>query len=227
MDPYCTYGSSFVVAGTHTSFFVSVWSGLCIEANPIYWRALSFRKCQVVAAVVGAQRFEKIQFQLQGGLGGIVSHDFENAHPRTIVGSIWNWLRSSLSVLRLTRPITTDAQYYTVPLREILLRNRAPAVIDYLSLDVEGAELFVMQSFPWQEYRIKIITIERPTPALQRLLLDHHYVAITVLADYGETLWIHRDFSDALNLNAVREYQTRFTRRWEQQWLIPEAIIQH
>lgn len=36
----------------------------------------------------------------------------------------------------------------------------APAVIDYLSLDVEGAEMDILRAFPWDQYTVLFATIE-------------------------------------------------------------------
>ena len=58
---------------------------------------------------------------------------------------------------------------YTVSLQEILRNHRAPHVIDYLSLDAEGAEDFLMNHFPFDKYRIKIMTVERPNLSFMKL----------------------------------------------------------
>jgi hypothetical protein len=40
------------------------WSGLCIEPNPLYWYGLSYyRRCQLVAAVVGMKHMEQMYFR--------------------------------------------------------------------------------------------------------------------------------------------------------------------
>jgi hypothetical protein len=55
---------------------------------------------------------------------------------------------------------------YTASLRSILKKFNAPSMIDYLSLDVEGAELFIMKDFPFDEHKFKLLTIERPKDQL-------------------------------------------------------------
>jgi FkbM family methyltransferase len=56
----------------------------------------------------------------------------------------------------------TGAQYEveTISLSNFLKEARAPKEIDYLSIDVEGAELDILKSFDFDEYNIKLITIE-------------------------------------------------------------------
>lgn len=45
-----------------------------------------------------------------------------------------------------------------------LLRALNRTVVDYFSLDVEGAELSVLNSFPWDEVIVKVWTIEYANP---------------------------------------------------------------
>jgi hypothetical protein len=59
---------------------------------------------------------------------------------------------------------------------EILGTAGAPTNIDYLSIDVEGAELRILAEFPFDRYRFAALTIERPTPAVHELLSKAGYV---------------------------------------------------
>jgi Methyltransferase FkbM domain len=96
------------------------WNGLCIEPNPRYWVELAYRKCQVAAAVVGKHRLEEISYSFPkvGAYGGIAREGFDQSGADESV----------------------QEKRYTVPLQEILERAGVPPVIDYFSLDVEGAE---------------------------------------------------------------------------------------
>ena len=47
---------------------------------------------------------------------------------------------------------TPPTAMQTVSLGRLLRDFHAPAVIDYLSLDIEGAEAFVFSTFPWDEF---------------------------------------------------------------------------
>ena len=65
-----------------------------------------------------------------------------------------------------------------VPLWELLRRHNAPHVIEYLSLDIEGAEWLALKDFPFDEYRILSMTIERGGREYLRLakrLRSHGY----------------------------------------------------
>lgn len=163
------------------------WTGLCIEPNPWYWYNLSlFRpNCQLVAAVVGRTRDEQVFFRYTAGdHGGIADAGFDNGK---------RWQRESLPA-------------WTVPLEEILQRNRAPHVIDYLSLDVEGAESFIMMQFPWHVYKIKVITAERLHGDIRRYLQKHGYEFVKRLSAWGESLWVHTSFKHELDMSAVDRF---------------------
>lgn len=161
------------------------WHGLCIEANPEYWLRLSYRQCQVVAAVVGKERMEKVTFHPQKVMGGIVREDFDNSRIKK----------------------NKDVSYYTASLEEILEQNHAPSVIDYLSLDVEGAESYVMTNFPFDKYKIKILTVERPKQDLVVKLQQNGYQFVRHISGFGETLWVHCSFVDSLDLDSQKKFR--------------------
>lgn len=65
------------------------------------------------------------------------------------------------------------------PLNALLLESGAPAVIDFLSLDVEGAELEVLQGVDHQAFRFKYILVEcRDLPRLSAYLEQQGYKLI-------------------------------------------------
>lgn len=136
------------------------WNGLCIEPNPIYWKNLSYRTCTVVGAVVGgAQRQEDVYFRYEAGThGGIADEGFDNNR---------RWQKSS-------------QHESMVPLLEVFQKAQVPRVIDYLSLDVEGAETLILTNFPLKEYRIHIITAERLKGPIRVYLKEHGYEFIKV-----------------------------------------------
>lgn len=159
------------------------WNGLCIEPNPIYWANLTFRDCQVVAAIVGSSRLEEVNFRFNAGdHGGIIGFD------------------NGKHLIRQSEP------KYTVTLTEILERFNAPKEIDYLSLDVEGAEEFIMNNFPLDKYRISLMTVERPKDPLKDLLQAHGYQNIKRLSRWGETLWAHESVMKSLYLDTLDDF---------------------
>ena len=118
--------------------------------------------------------FEEIKVNLPsdpkttGPFGGIVGKEFNNKKQKDAVPR------------------------YTASLLTILKKFNAPKVIDYLSLDVEGAEEFIMKGFPFHRpYTFKVISIERPKEELQKKLKHAGYKLVTEFKK-GDTLWAHR-----------------------------------
>ena len=163
------------------------WNGLCIEANPKYWLGLAGRRCHVVGAVVGNQTMEEIQFKYgtkgnsdSGLMGGIVNPAFDNNDTDILNDQV--------------------EPRFTVTLETIFRRYKVPPQIDYLSLDVEGAEMYIMSSFPFDRYRMKLMTVERPKADLMTLLQRNGYILLSRLTHWGETLWCHESIKSTLDL---------------------------
>jgi hypothetical protein len=174
------------------------WRGLCLEPNPIYWPALAYRKCNVVAAVVGQQSMAQVQFKYPnraGPQGGIVGKDFDNREPSKF---------------------GEDRPRFTTTLLQVFERFDTPKVIDYMSLDIEGAEAYVMESFPFDRYRIHVLTVERPSEKLRSLLERHDYVLLKQLKKWGETIWIHKQVESLLDTKAALAIDTEHYKYREQ-----------
>ncbi|KAL3924965.1 MAG: hypothetical protein SGILL_000721 [Bacillariaceae sp.] len=169
------------------------WKGLCIEPNSKYWYNLTHYRtnCQIVGAVVGERRMEQVHFKYADNEhGGIAGNGFDNGPKHQ------KWSQRA----------------YTVTLEEVLEMTNPPPVMDYLSLDVEGAEYFVLKDFPFDKYVFRCMTIERPKDALKLLLEQHGYKNILRLSKFGETLWIHSKYEAEMDLVDLEQYHAK------QQW---------
>jgi hypothetical protein len=51
-------------------------------------------------------------------------------------------------------------EFTTVTLGDILTRAKAPHQIDFMSLDIEGAELEALRSFPFDRYQLGALAVE-------------------------------------------------------------------
>ena len=150
------------------------WDGLCLEPNPLYWyRLASYRTCTIVGAMVGGTPQEdgkEVDVILAtGGVGGgIVGEGMDN-EKKEVSGEKRN----------------------LVSISTVFQAHHVPNIIDYLSLDVEGAETIVMEHFAWDQYQFKFITIERPKDDLKAMLVSNGYKQVKKITYWGETLWIH------------------------------------
>ena len=149
------------------------WSGLCIEGNPKYWyRLAALRKCTVIGGFVGGTK-DGVEVEVKlhnNALGGIVGEGFDNKNGG-------------------------DEKRQLVTIATVYKEMNVPDIIDYMSLDVEGAEYIVMKNFPFKTKKIRILTVERPSIELQGLLRDNGYKRNPKdFAFWGETLWFHPKF---------------------------------
>lgn len=48
----------------------------------------------------------------------------------------------------------------TISLRDLLIKNDAPSFIEFLSIDTEGSEFAILESFNWDEFTFGLIAVE-------------------------------------------------------------------
>lgn len=134
---------------------------------------------------MGQTRNEKVFFNVQRKeLGGIVNPKFDNPKQQK-----------------------SSQKYYTVPLMDIFDRNNVPRMVDYMSLDIEGAEYYAMEKFDFDKYIVRILTIERPEKSLRQLLQRKGYELLRIVSDFGETLWAHSSIVNQLDLEALDKFK--------------------
>ena len=107
-------------------------------------------------------------------------HDFRAAQPR----------RPRAQAIRLRRSIHRGG--LVLSLATLLRQHAAPRVIDYLSLDVEGAEDDVLLQFPFDDYLFRVMSIERPSDMLKKVLTERGYSRLAEplkASAWGEEMW--------------------------------------
>ena len=160
----------------------------------MYWPGLSYRKCDLVGAVVALDR-QEVHFRFSAQeYGGIVGDKLDN---------------------KGTEP---DTPRLTVTLIEVLKRFNSPKTIDYMSLDVEGAEDMVMQPAVLDTYQFNLLTIERPSKDLQKLLESKGYKVLKVLTPFGDTLFVRNSFESQLNKTALDAVDTMNYQQYKYRW---------
>jgi FkbM family methyltransferase len=63
-------------------------------------------------------------------------------------------------------------QVRSISLNDLLLKYSAPKRIDYLSIDTEGSEYEILKAFNFDEYDIRIITVEHNYTPQRQLIYD-------------------------------------------------------
>lgn len=149
------------------------WQGICVEANPLLFRELRYNRKNVEKINICVDEIlGEVVFVNNGLLGGIYSRDTDNN-------------------CRFNDETTTIVK--TIPLVDILERYNAPNIIDYLSIDVEGAETRILKSFPFFRYTFLSMSIERPSDALQQILFQNGYQLVKIIP-FLDYLYIHKSY---------------------------------
>lgn len=112
------------------------WSGLCIDPFP---KNMSDRTCRIFTEVVDAETGRMVEFRVADGHGGIEAY--------------------------LDRHKESAARYRTVgfkttTLNEIFQRADTPSVIDFMSIDIEGAELAALRGLSFERYKVNVFALE-------------------------------------------------------------------
>lgn len=142
------------------------WTGLCAEPNPAFFEKLQRnRRCLTLPDCIGPRSGEEVEFVLADEYGGFARHaELDNHASRRAA------YRESGGLIRLT----------TIALDDFLRKHGAPRRIDYLSIDTEGSEYEILSAFPFEEWDIRLLTVEHNfTPIredIRRLLEGHGYV---------------------------------------------------
>jgi FkbM family methyltransferase len=158
------------------------WSGLCIEPNPTSFAQLQKnRRSTCLNLCLDAEPGE-VDFVFDGMTGGIRDRDTD--------------------LSQATGPVH---RLQTQRLVDVLDAQGAPAVIDYLSIDVEGAEERILRNFPFERYTFLSITIERPSDWLHGMLSDRGYLLIKRIPGI-DSFYLHESLSETYAQNLMDHY---------------------
>ena len=138
-------GSGHGTIGSNTKALEEIgWTGICIDPFP---KHMEGRTCQMLKEVVFDKAGEKVQFRQAADLGGI---------DQTL--GAWKEKAGEAPLVEFT----------TVTLADILERTHAPKTIDFMSLDIEGAELAALKGFPFDTHQIGALAVEHNYEAPKR-----------------------------------------------------------
>lgn len=161
------------------------WTGLCIEANPITFAELKKNRRAKCLNVCLDDSEGEVNFALRDVMGGIVDSSLDNTEKDISVNKI--------------------IKLKTVPLINVLKEQNAPSIIDYLTIDVEGAEERILGTFNFKEYIFRCITIERPTEHLRDIFKSHGYLLVKEIPGL-DCFYVHQDFLKEYKSNLFQFY---------------------
>jgi FkbM family methyltransferase len=120
------------------------WQGILVEPVKSFHDALFMnRSCHIETSVV----------YNESGL----NLDFSEANEKDL--STLTRFQNSDN-LSYRRDNSKNVILNSISLIDLLKKYNAPRIIDYLSLDTEGSEFDILQSFDFNQYKFRVITIE-------------------------------------------------------------------
>lgn len=153
------------------------WRGICVEPNATFFSQLkNARVSHCVRCCLYSSDGEVDFLQDAQVLGGILG-EYHPDHLREAVA------RYRLPLDARGKPFTVRAPARSI--RSVLRECSAPPVIDYWSLDTEGSELALLESFPFDEYSFRVLTVEHNNfpvrERIRRFLADRGYARVRAL----------------------------------------------
>jgi len=135
------------------------WTGICVDPFPTHMQG---RTCQMFKEVVYSVAGRHMTFHQAGTLGGLTD-------------TLGEWKEQAEKA--------PAVEFTTVTLGDILARAKAPPRIDFMSLDIEGAELEALRGFPFDRYQIGALDVEHnfeepKRTEIEALMRRHGYLRV-------------------------------------------------
>jgi len=169
------------------------WNGICIEANDLIFDSLRNNRNALCVNSCIDSTDQIVSFVQSSVMGGIVAPDCDNKSAAGL-------------------PV---AQIKAETLATVLNRQAAPKLIEYLSIDIEGAEDRALLDFPFGEYTFICMTVERPSAALRRVLSENDYLLIKEIPGL-DCFFIHRSYLRKYWDNMIGFHEKKFLlKQWD------------
>jgi FkbM family methyltransferase len=153
-------------------FYQRGWTGICIEPNPEKINNLHMERPRDTILNVGVSNYPATATLY------VLDHD-----------TVSTFDKKTADATNLERG-TKTTHTVEIPLRRldvILNENLKGTQIDFMSIDVEGYEMYVLMSNDWEKYRPKVIIIEinNNTQQIIDYLYAQRYVPVLRNAENG------------------------------------------
>ena len=125
-----------------------------------------------------------VEFALTGTVGGIIADDTDNQG--------------------FFDPDST-VSVQAVKLSDLLAQSQSPRIIDYLTMDIEGAEERALLGFPFEDYIFRVATIERPSAKLRDKLAQNGYILVKEMPGL-DCFYVHSSFREQYLKNCFSFY---------------------
>lgn len=155
------------MTGSNTLFFEVFrgWSGILVEPSPTQLRkAEQVRRCPCLGYAVAGRAADMEFMEITEGYTQMSG--FLESYDRDLLARVRGDARHKEEIHQLKAK----------PLADILV-EAGLSQIDFLSLDVEGGEMDILQNFPFKDFDIELWSIENNSQSsvLPEFMLDHGY----------------------------------------------------
>jgi FkbM family methyltransferase len=140
------------------------WRGILAEPNPLWHSALAQnRSAAIDRRCVSSRSAQKVRFLTTDAVDPELSGVAEFASGDNFAG---------------VRSDGVEIEVDTISLNQLLSDHHAPITIDYMSIDTEGSEYDILQSFDFSRHVIELISVEqnrKTEAAIEALLARQGY----------------------------------------------------
>ena len=124
------------------------WRGICIEPNDRFFGELLLNRPNSLC--------ENLCISDKPGVVTFVQGENDDSYFSGIRTNLEQFKWGSHEILHKGEEVTKQA----VTLESLLEKHQAPKLIDYGAFDIEGSELAVLKSFPFDRYRFLAMSLE-------------------------------------------------------------------
>jgi len=141
------------------------WNGICVESDDdVYEKLISTRNCKCIKTAIYSEN---------------TTVPFVQEPYKGIKSCIQI---PSGEIVKMVDAITLD---------KLMADNNVPAYIDYISLDIEGADYEALRGFPFDKYRVGYWTIENNAymdggalkDKIRKIMAEHGYKVVLDTSD--------------------------------------------
>ena len=123
------------------------WQGIAVDPNPTFLKSLcGSRDCLISDLAVYKQS------------GKVLPFKHLQPHRTEFVG--WNFRSGLAEHVDKTSIEFDDHRVFSITLNDLLKLYNAPQKIDYISIDAEGSEVDILDSFNFKSFDIDYFTVE-------------------------------------------------------------------
>jgi len=152
------------IIGSNTYIFEQIgWKGICIEPQPNIFRQLKRnRKCDLYNVALSSRSGENVEFfqaHNAPALSGL-NEGMEDSHK--------NWAKEygKVDIIKIN----------TITFDKLMEKYPDLTYIDFISIDVEGHEMEILENINFKKYRFGLITIENSEPEkIKELMYKNGY----------------------------------------------------